>query len=176
MSEQEFPNATNQNDPWVEQDEPALYDEAITEETSTHDRKRMEKDNDEKLLFQATQRGVFKGIGFLFRATFDKKYYQQLEHSITGYDKVTPKQFFQHLDSKWRKLTVNIIKEMKARYYRASNPEESILQLGKRIEDEADSLREDGIIIHPSDQKQFYLEQVKAKEIGLRGGPKMQLR
>ena len=51
MSEEEFRNATNQNDLWVEQDEPALYDEAITDETSTHKRKRMEKDNDEKLLF-----------------------------------------------------------------------------------------------------------------------------
>ena len=165
MSAQEFRKATNQPDPWVAQDEPALYDEEINDETSTPERKRMERDNDEKLLFQATQRGVFKGIVFLLCATFDKKYYQQLEHPITGYDKVTPKQFFQHLDSKWCKLTVNIIKEMKARYYRPSNPEESILELGKRIEEEAEDLREDGIIIHPSDQIQFYLEQVKAKEL-----------
>lgn len=165
MSAQEFRTATNQPDPWVAQDEPALYDEDITDETSTPERKRMERDNDEKLLFQATQRGVFKGIGFLLRATFDKKYYQQLEHPITGYDKVTPKQFFQHLDSKWCRLTVNIIKEMKAHYYRPSTPEESILELGKRIEEEADDLREDGIIIHASDQIQFYLEQVKAKNL-----------
>lgn len=165
MSAQEFRNATDQNDPWIEQDEPPLYDEEINDETSTHERKRMEKNHDEKLLFQATQRGVFKGIAFLLRATFDKKYYQQLEHPITGYDKVTPKQFFQHLDSKWCRLTVNIIKEMKAHYYRPSNPEESILELGKRIEEEADDLREDGIIIHASDQIQFYLEQVKAKDL-----------
>ena len=56
-------------------------------------------------------------MGANIREALDKQYYKQLWHKKTAYKMLMAKDYIDHLDKKWCKLTTAVIKKMKEEYY-----------------------------------------------------------
>ena len=159
----EFFAATGQNVPYVEPAEMEMYDPEITDVMDTPTRKRREADWSELLEFLAVRKGTLLGVGHNVRGALDTKYTINLNQRIHGYKNVTVKQYFQHLDSKWCKLTVKTIRDMKLHFYRGmdlNDPNEGVSQFIIRLEEEQGDLERDNITISEAEKLQHFLEQV----------------
>ena len=56
-----------------------------------------------KLVNYAIVEGFRQGFGENFRETFDAKYWEQLKEDVFKYKRITPRQYIEHLETKWVK-------------------------------------------------------------------------
>ena len=146
----------------VEPQEPASYDPQITAIMGDVERRRRENLWNELEEAWCTRKGALKGITENIRDALDPKFYQQLCRPIIKFKNITIKQYFQHLDAKWCKLDVGVIKEMKDHYYRGwtLTDNEEISAFIKRLTDDQVALALDNIVISDTDKLQHFLEQM----------------
>ena len=72
---------------------------------------------DEQKIAYVTWKGFHRGVGANIRDALDKQYYKHLWHNKTAYKMLLAKEYIDHLDDKWCKLTTTVIKKMKQEFY-----------------------------------------------------------
>jgi len=92
---------------------PDIYDATISAATNTFQRERRTTVRNEELRCWYIRRGLHRGIRANFQDALDSCYFEQLDHDITGYETVSPKDFLYHLKTVWCRLDTGARLEMK---------------------------------------------------------------
>ena len=97
-----------------------------------------------------------------FRRAFDKKYYEQLCEDVFRYKRVLPRDYINHLQTKWIKMDTLIVKRLKNHFYRGWEDEEHIISFKVRLEKERKKLSEltPPITIEDKELAQHYVEEM----------------
>ena len=119
-------------------------------------------ENDQMKMNYARTEGYRQGFSHNFRNAFDNKYYEQLYQEVFKFKMITPRQFIEHLEKKWVKMDVFVIKRLRVQYLRGWEEEEHIMSFRVRL------LREQKIymdyatpiVITDEELGQHYLEEV----------------
>ena len=72
--------------------------------------------NDQLKLDYAIIQGFRSGFSVNFRNAFDNKYYEQLYEDTLKYKRITPRQFIEHLETRWVKQDIMIVKRLRAKF------------------------------------------------------------
>jgi len=139
---------------------PALYDPAINAATSDYQRDKKTALRNEEIRWWYVRRGCHRGLNENIMDALDKEYYDELDDDLTGYKKVKPIDFLNHLKNEWVEIDTGAVKKMKASFYEEWDPEENIKKFATRLTKKQESLDRDGIIISDADKLQFYIEQM----------------
>ena len=139
---------------------PALYDPAINASTSDYQRDKRTALRNEEIRWWYVRRGCHRGLNENIMDALDKEYYDELDDDLTGYKKVKPIDFLNHLKNEWVEIDTGAVKKMKASFYEEWDPEENIKKFATRLTKKQESLDRDGIVISNADKLQFYIEQM----------------
>ena len=140
----------------------AIYDATITNNTNTFQRKRRTVVRNDELRWWYIRRGLHRGLRENFQDALDSCYYEQLEHDITGYETVAPKNFLDHLRTIWCRLDTSAIKEMKDAYYEEWDSNMHITKFISQLNKGQKALARDDIVITAEDKLQHFILQMFA--------------
>ena len=109
--------------------------------------------------------GFCRGAGELIREALDSEYYEDLSHVRYGYDEVKPREYIVHLEDEHCPLDEGAKASERDHFFRgwerSSTPRpETIKKFAKRLDEEQETLGNDGITISDADKKEHYLMQV----------------
>ena len=137
---------------------PQVLDQSATDKEA----KIFMAENDQMKMNYAITEGFRQGFSHNFRNAFDKKYYEQLHQEVFKFKMITPRQFIEHLEKKWVKMDVFVIKRLRAQYLRGWEEEEHIMSFRVRLLREQKSYLDYAtpIIITDEELGQHYLEEV----------------
>ena len=102
---------------YTEPKEPPKYPTDLDKNSSKDEQDRAIAELDEEKIAYAMRKGFHRGVGANIREALDEQYYKQLWHNKTAYKMLMAKEYINHLDKKWCKLTTAVIKKMKQDYY-----------------------------------------------------------
>ena len=98
----------------------------------------------------------------ILRDAIDERYYKQLKDTHHKYNKVKIKEYLDHLDTVWCQLSIDGIEKAKEHYYREKTEDQyTTAGMAKTLDEEAETLATDGIIISEADMKQHFLVQTR---------------
>ena len=95
--------------------------------------RRLEALNIEAQQAWCVRKGALQGICAQYRRAVDEKYYKHLEKRIVGYKGVTIREYFDHLNEVWVRVSTKVVKEARDQYFcgwKVGNSE-CILKFGK---------------------------------------------
>ena len=90
---------------YMEPKEPPKYPTDLNKDSTKDERDRAIVELDEEKIAYAARKGFHTGVGANIREALDEQYYKQLWHNKTAYKILLVKEFIDHLDDKWCKLT-----------------------------------------------------------------------
>ena len=67
--------------------------------------------------------GFRQGFGENFRETFDAKYWEQLKEDVFKFKRITPRQYIEHLETKWAKQDPIVKDRLLTKFFRGWDPE-----------------------------------------------------
>lgn len=163
LTNQQYFTATGQNNPYVTLDDyEEQYDSSITDAMTDAARKQAEALWGDRLVTVATRRGCLRGVCNNLREAIDERYYEQLKDTHHKYNKVKIKEYLDHLDTVWCRLSIDGIEKAKEHYYREKTEDQyTTAGMAKTLDEEAETLATDGIIISEADMKQHFLVQTR---------------
>ena len=145
---------------YLPETQPQAFNPAITANSSEYQARKKTAEWEEKRECWYALCGTNEGLCHNMRDAIDEMYYKQLKRPIIGYRGLKIKDYLDHLETKWCKLTTSNIKEMKANYYQKWSQELHITDFGKYLDDEQIELGKAGVIISEDDKLQHYTEQM----------------
>ena len=97
---------------------PPAQDPGIVAGNVTDKQARSRKElNDIAKVNYAIVEGFRQGFSQNWQKALDSRYYEQLREEIFGYSRILPRQFIEHLEKKWVKLDIMVIKQLRAKFF-----------------------------------------------------------
>ena len=164
LTDAEFFTITGQNVPYATPDDDEdQYDPDIDDTMTDSEKKRREGVWGDRLMCIATRRGALRGAKENLMDAIDSKYYEDLEDRFDGYKNVTIKDFFNHLNDVWCKLSLDAVETEKQHYFRpvTFDKNTTVAKFAKTLDDEQTNLTRDNIIIPDADKQHHFLMQIR---------------
>ena len=102
---------------YTETTEPPKYQANLNKDSTKDKRDGAITELDKEKIAHMTQKGLHRGVGANITDALNKQYYKQLQHKKTAHKMILAKEYIDHLDDKWCKLTTAVIKKMKQEFY-----------------------------------------------------------
>ena len=146
---------------YIQPTQPETYDSNITKDTPAYEREMLVAKNEEARENWYVRKGTIRGIADNIRDALDPTYYQQLKNKRLKYKNLSVQDYFQHLDTHWGKITIEMEIKLKQEYYEVwDHGRIHITDFKERLDKDQEELQEDKIIISDHDKLVFYVQQM----------------